>query len=96
MSRIKQLRLPEPWGKRIDRSHPIAFTFEGRHYQGFSGDTLASALAANGTLMISRSFKYHRPRGAFSFSGLDANAYVQVHDQPNVCADQLPLTENLE
>jgi sarcosine oxidase subunit alpha len=95
VSKTRQLRLPEPWGRRLDRNHPIAFTFEGRHYQGFRGDTLASALAANGALVISRSFKYHRPRGAFSFSGLDANAYVQVLDRPNVCADQLPLTENL-
>jgi len=90
------IRLPEPWGTCINRHQPLAFTFEGRRYQGYEGDTLASALAANGQLMISRSFKYHRPRGAFSFSGLDANAYVQVLDRPNVCADCLPLAENLE
>ncbi len=94
--RLPDPRLPEPWGKRIDRNHPLAFTFEGRHYQGYAGDTLASALVANGQLVISRSFKYHRPRGAYSFSGLDANAYVQVLDQPNVRADELPLSENLE
>jgi len=94
--RLPDPRLPEPWGKRIDRNHPLAFTFEGRHYQGYAGDTLASALVANGQLVISRSFKYHRPRGAFSFAGLDANAYVQVLDQPNVHADQLPLSENLQ
>lgn len=96
MSKFDQYRLPEPWGSRIDRNHRMAFTFEGRHYQGYAGDTLASALVANGQLLISRSFKYHRPRGAFSFSGLDSNAYVQVLDQPNVSADQLPLSENLE
>lgn len=95
MSKSNSHRLPEPWGQRLDRDHPIAFSFEGKSYQGYAGDTLASALAANGQLMISRSFKYHRPRGAFSFSGLDANAYVQIPDQPNVCADRLPLTENL-
>ncbi len=96
MNPIDSLRLPEPWGRRIDRERPLAFTFEGRHYQGYAGDTLASALAANGQRVISRSFKYHRPRGAFSFSGLDANAYVQVLDRPNVCADSLPLSENLK
>lgn len=96
MSNSNQYRLPEPWGNRIDRARTIEFTFEGRRYRGYAGDTLASALAANGQLMISRSFKYHRPRGAFSFSGLDANAYVQVLDRPSVAADQLPLTENLE
>ena len=96
MSGPGNIRLPEPWGTCINRHQPLAFTFEGRRYQGYEGDTLASALAANGQLMISRSFKYHRPRGAFSFSGLDANAYVQVLDRPNVCADCLPLAENLE
>ncbi len=96
MSGPGNIRLPEPWGSCINRHQPLAFTFEGRRYQGYEGDTLASALAANGQLMISRSFKYHRPRGAFSFSGLDANAYVQVLDRPNVCADNLPLAENLE
>jgi sarcosine oxidase subunit alpha len=96
MSRADMNRLPEPWGKWIDRNRSISFTFEGHRYSGYTGDTLASALFANGQLMISRSFKYHRPRGAFSFSGLDANTYVQVVDQPNVHADQLPLTENLE
>lgn len=96
MSRSDKYRLPEPWGNRIDRNRPMEFTFEGRSYHGYAGDTLASALVANGQLVISRSFKYHRPRGAFSFSGLDANAYVQVLDRPNVRADQLPLTENLE
>ena len=96
MSRAGKFRLPAPWGTLIDRDRAIEFTFEGRAYRGHAGDTLASALAANGQLMISRSFKYHRPRGAYSFSGLDANAYVQVLDRPSVAADQLPLTDNLE
>jgi len=89
-------RLPVPWGSLIDRKKVINFSFEGMRYKGFEGDTLASALAANGVLMISRSFKYHRPRGAFSFAGLDANSYVQVGDQPNVLADQLVLYEGLD
>ncbi len=50
-------------GGRIDRSKPLSFTFNGRRYQGFAGDTLASALIANGVHLTARSFKYHRPRG---------------------------------
>jgi sarcosine oxidase subunit alpha len=73
----------------------VSFTFEGREYHGFDGDTLASALAANGQLLLSRSFKYHRPRGAFTCNGLDANGYVQVGDQPSVLADVLPISEGL-
>ena len=50
----------------IDRSRPLEFTFDGLLYQGFFGDTLASALIANGVHLVGRSFKYHRPRGILS------------------------------
>ena len=88
-------RLPEPWGSAINRDRTILFQFEGKDYQGYEGDTLASALAANGQWLLSRSFKYHRPRAAITFAGLDANTYVQVGDAPNVLADMLPVSEGL-
>jgi len=50
-------------GGRIDRSKPLTFSFDGRSYTGYQGDTLASALLANGVRLLGRSFKYHRPRG---------------------------------
>ena len=50
-------------GGRIDRSRPLSFTFNGKRYTGYAGDTLASALLANNVLLVSRSFKLHRPRG---------------------------------
>ncbi len=50
----------------IDRSKPVAFTFDGKTYHGFAGDTLASALLANGVTLMGRSFKYHRPRGVLT------------------------------
>ena len=53
-------------GGLIDRSTPLGFTFDGRRYGGFAGDTLASALVANGVRLVGRSFKYHRPRGIIS------------------------------
>ncbi len=88
-------RLPPPAGSRIDRSRPVAFTFEGRRYQGFAGDSIASALAANGVWLLSRSFKYHRPRAAVSWSGEDAGALVQVGDEPNVPADVREIESEL-
>jgi 2Fe-2S iron-sulfur cluster binding domain len=60
------LRRRLPHGGLIDRSTPLPFTFDGASYLGFAGDTLASALVANGVGLVGRSFKYHRPRGAFT------------------------------
>ena len=65
-------------GGRIDRDRPIAFTFNGKRYRGFVGDTLASALLANGVTTLARSFKYHRPRGIFSAGSEEPSAVVQV------------------
>ncbi len=50
----------------IDRTHPVTFRFDGRSYPGFAGDTVASALLANGVRLMGRSFKYHRPRGVLT------------------------------
>jgi sarcosine oxidase subunit alpha len=52
-----------PRGGLIDRSRTLSFTFDGEAYRGYAGDTLASALLANGVRLVGRSFKYHRPRG---------------------------------
>ena len=80
-------RLPPPAGSRIDRTRPVPFEFEGRAYTGYAGDTIASALAANGVWCLSRSFKLHRPRGSFGFAGDEAGALVQLETEPNVQAD---------
>ena len=66
----------------IDRSKPIAFTFDGRSYLGLAGDTLASALLANGVRLVGRSFKYHRPRGVLTAGSEEPNALVEVLDAP--------------
>ena len=89
-------RLPGSPGSRIDAMTTIRFSFEGRSYQGLAGDTIASALAANDVWVLSRSFKYHRPRGILSLAGHDANTLVQLPDEPNVCADLRPIAEGLE
>ena len=77
-------------GGRIDRSTPVNFTFNGRRYQGYRGDTLASALLANGVKIVSRSFKYHRPRGIMSAGSEEANALLQLEPgTPRTLANQL-------
>ena len=87
------------WGGIIDRSKPISFTFNGKSYLGFEGDTLASALLANGVHVVGRSFKYHRPRGVMTAGPEEPNALVQVGEgaesEPNIRATELPLTEGL-
>src|SRR6201991_3237950 len=90
-----QNRLAEPHGLLIDRTQPVTFTFEGRDFAGYAGDTIASALAANDAWMISRSFKYHRPRGVLTMVGQDANTLVQVGDEPNCLADKREIANGL-
>ncbi|MGD2101440.1 MAG: 2Fe-2S iron-sulfur cluster-binding protein [Acidimicrobiia bacterium] len=73
-------------GEVIDRSRPIGFEWNGSTQRGFEGDTIASALAAAGIRVFSRSFKYHRPRGILTGTYHDPNLMVQVGDEPNVRA----------
>lgn len=73
-------------GEIIDRTTPLSFEWNGASYQGFDGDTIASALAAAGVRVFSRSLKYHRPRGLLTATHHDPNAIVQVGDEPNVRA----------
>ena len=88
-------RLPAPAGARIDRDRALGFSFEGRAFRGYAGDTIASALAANDEWVLSRSFKYHRPRAALSMAGQDANTLVQLPDEPNVLADRREIAQGL-
>jgi len=88
-----------PGGVTIDRGKNLNFTWEGRPYRGFAGDTLASALVANGVSVIGRSFKYHRPRGLIAAGLEEPNAIVQLElgnqTIPNVKATQVELYEGL-
>ena len=65
-------------GGRIDRTRVLNFTFDGKPYTGFQGDTLASALIANGVHLVGRSFKYHRPRGILCAGAEEPNALIGV------------------
>ncbi|MFM7706178.1 MAG: 2Fe-2S iron-sulfur cluster-binding protein, partial [Rubrivivax sp.] len=90
-------RLPQ--GGRIDRSRPVRFTFDGRGYSGYAGDTLASALLAAGATLVARSWKYHRPRGILGAGVEEPNALVQLFEGartvPNVRMTEAALVEGL-
>jgi sarcosine oxidase, subunit alpha len=87
-------------GGRINRSRAVNFTFDGRLMQGLAGDTLASALLANGIHLMGRSFKYHRPRGPIAAGAEEPNALVTItrdgnRTTPNLRATQVELYEGL-
>ena len=77
-------------GGRIDRNQPLTFTFNGRVYPAFRGDTLASGLLANGVHLVGRSLKYHRPRGIVAGGVEESNALVQVGEGPVPCPTWWP------
>ena len=87
-------------GGRIDRSKPVKFTWDGQELQGFQGDTLASALMANGQRVLGRSFKYHRPRGVMSAGVEESGAIVTLGSgnraEPNAKATLQELYSGLE
>lgn len=88
-----------PGGGQVHRDRLLSFRFDGRLLSGFKGDTLASALLANGVRLVGRSFKFHRPRGILSAGAEEPNALVQVgtgaYAEPNVRATWQPLYDGL-
>lgn len=97
MSRARGHRLAQ--GGRVDRGRSLSFTFNGRRLTGFAGDTLASALLANGVSVVARSFKFHRPRGILSAGVEEPNALLRVEIAgsaiPLVRATLQPLLEGM-
>jgi sarcosine oxidase subunit alpha len=90
-------RLPE--GGLIKRDQPIAFSFNGKRLHGYAGDSLASALLANGIRVVARGFKYHRPRGIYAAGSEEPNALIQIgmaaRAEPNFKATEVELREGL-
>ena len=84
----------------IDRTKPVSFRFDGSSFTGFEGDTVASALLANGIKLMGRSFKYHRPRGVLTAGSEEPNALMTAgsgaHAEPNVRATVQEIYEGLE
>jgi heterotetrameric sarcosine oxidase alpha subunit len=94
MSQINRLS-----GGQIDRTTRLKFSFDGKQYEGHPGDTLASALLANGVRLMGRSFKYHRPRGPLTAGSEEPNALVELrsgaHQEPNTRATTAELFDGL-
>ena len=86
-------------GGLIDRETSLSFTFDGLDYSAHPGDTLASALLANGVRLMGRSFKYHRPRGVFASGSAEPNALVTVgqgaYRDPNTRATVVEMYNGL-
>ncbi|MCY4314340.1 MAG: 2Fe-2S iron-sulfur cluster-binding protein, partial [Gammaproteobacteria bacterium] len=84
---------------RLNRRKSIRFWFDNRAYEGYEGDTLASALLANGVHLVGRSFKYHRPRGIYTAGSEEPNALVQLEEkaytEPNRRATEIEIYEGL-
>ncbi|WP_394208944.1 sarcosine oxidase subunit alpha family protein [Enterovibrio calviensis] len=89
MSQINRL----PQGGRVDRDSSLTFTFNGKVYQGHKGDTLASALIANGVKVVGRSFKYHRPRGIVGAGAEEPNAILQLGSLPSTALPNQRATQ---
>ena len=87
-------------GGCVDRSQPLAFEFDTKRYWGFAGDTLGSALLANGVRVVGRSFKLHRPRGLVGAWCEEPNAIVQIGEDertvPNLKATQVELRDGIK
>ena len=86
-------------GGLVDRTRSLEFEFDGRRYTGLAGDTLASALLANGVRLVGRSFKYHRPRGILTAGSDEPNALVELRTgartEPNTRATTIELYDRL-
>ena len=80
---------------RINPSETISFTYRGKSYKGFKGDSVATALFANGVRIFGRSLKYHRPRGLYSLDGESGNTCMEVDGVPNVLTENAPLKDGM-
>lgn len=98
MTRTPPFRLAQG-GRLIDRAFQLPFRFDGRHLRGVAGDTLASALLANGQMLMGRSFKYHRPRGPIASGAEEPNALLSLGQggrfEPNQRATTTPLVAGM-
>ncbi len=99
LNKMKQGNMRLDKGGRIDRKKPVTFRFDGKAFAGFEGDTLASALLANGVHLVGRSFKYHRPRGILTAGYDEPNALVEIgsgnQQAPNIRATEAILHDGL-
>lgn len=80
---------------RVNPRKPLSFFYGRKQYQGYQGDSVATALYANGIRVFSRSIKYHRPRGLYSLDGDCTNAMMEIDGVPNVPTERTPLRDGM-
>ena len=88
-------RLPQTPTQRINLTKKLGFSYRGKALEGVAGDTVASALHANGVRIFSRSIKYHRPRGLYSLDGQCSNCLMEIDGLPNMRAETTVLREGM-
>lgn len=88
-------RLPKSPTQRITRDREMLFTYRGKPMKGLAGDTIATALYANGVRIFSRSMKYHRPRGLYNLDGLSSHCLMTVDGEPNIRGCRTPLRDGM-
>ena len=89
-------RIAKKRGEWINRDKPLTFEYEGQQVQSYEGDTITSALWANGIKVLGRSFKYHRARGVLSFANHDVNALMTDGEDTNIRADVWPVADGMQ
>ncbi len=90
------MRIPRIAGEWINRDKSVKFTFEGKEYTAFEGDTISSALWASGEQVLGRSFKYHRPRGVLSLANHDVNVMVTDGVDTNMRGDVVTVQGGMQ
>ncbi|MCB5191227.1 FAD-dependent oxidoreductase [Methylobacillus arboreus] len=88
-------RLARQKGEWVNRASTIKFSFEGKEFSGFEGDSITSALWASGEQVLGRSFKYHRPRGILSLANHDINVMVTDGMDTNIRGDVVPVAAGM-
>jgi len=88
-------RLPKSPTQRIARDREVLFFYRGKPMKGLAGDTIATALYANGVRIFSRSMKYHRPRGLYNLDGFSSHCLMTVNGEPNVRACRTQLRDGM-
>ena len=78
-----------------DLGEKLTFTFNGKRIKAFASDSITSALIASGSTILSRSFKYHRPRGAYDVFGQGHESLVTVNKEPNILADRIRVQDGM-
>jgi sarcosine oxidase subunit alpha len=89
------MRIEKQTGEWLEREKQVSFTFEGKKFTAYEGDTISSALWASGEKVLGRSFKYHRPRGVLSLANHDINVMLTDGEDTNIRGDVIAVKDGM-